>query len=437
MRHKWFFRCATASLAYFAAFAAQAQVVEFRIDPDREDCLYRCGETAVFTVTVTGTNSLPLAEGKVTASLDNFGTEVQSIKTYDLANGNPFHIEGSLADPGFLRLTVEAEKVPSKVFGVGFEPERIKKGSPSPSDFDSFWRGAVKELDSTVPSDPRLVLVQDRSGEAFNFWRISFATWGGTRVYGYLSMPKDASAERKYPARVQVPAAGDGRARWTNDMEGAPDEIRMLMTVHPYEPPFDLDELEKRYNANSARLGREFGQTYYPLAGIAKSREDYYFYRAILGINRAVDWLAARPEVDLSRFRYYGISQGGGFGIYLMGLNRHFTKGALFVPAMTDMMGYMKGRQSGWPRIVERQAEADKTAAARNVPYFDAANFASRITCPVRIVVGFADCGCPPCAVYAAYNEIASSDKRIIHGIGMTHSVYGGFYWKLGEWIKE
>ena len=358
-------------------------------------------------------------------------------KYIDLAKENPFKMEGTLREPGFLRLTVSPPKGKETMFGVGYEPERIEKGSPSPADFDAFWAKAVADLDATVPADPQLKLLPERSKGAFNFWRISFATWGGTRVYGYLSIPKDASAAKKYPVRFQVPAAGNGRAHWTNNMQGAPDAICMFIAVHPYEPPFDLDELEKLFKANVASLKEKYGTSSYAVAGMAKSREDYYFYRALLGINRAVNWLAARPEVDLSSFTYSGTSQGGGFGFLLLGLNHHFTKGAMFVPAITDTMGYLKGRRSGWPRVVESQREEDRAAAARNAPYFDGANFAARIACPVRVAVGFADNTCPPCAVYAAYNAIPVKDKKIRHGIGMTHSCRGDIYAEFSKWQKE
>ena len=55
----------------------------------------------------------------------------------------------------------------------------------------------------------------------------------------------------------------------------------------------------------------------------------------------------------------------------------------------------------------------------------------------VRIAVGFSDTACPPCAVYAAYNEIAVSDKAICNGIGMTHSCSSRFYSEFGRWVKS
>ena len=426
---------ALASVLSFACLA-RAAVLSFDISADRADCMYKCGERAAFTVTVVGEDKRPVAEGSVEAAVDNFGPREQAKRTIDLSKENPFRMEGTLSEPGFLRLTVQAGKEKPAMFGVGFEPERIEKGSPSPADFDEFWAKAVKNLDATVPADPQLKLLPERSTGAFNFWRVSFATWGGTRVYGFLSIPKNASASRRYPVRFQVPAAGNGRAKWTNNMQGASDAICMLMTVHPYEPPFDLDELEKFFKANLDGLKDRYGSRSYPTAGIGKSREEYYFYRAIVGINRAVNWLAARPEVDLSDFTYSGTSQGGGFGFFMLGLNKHFTKGVMYVPAITDTMGYLKRRQSGWPRIVEQQKEEDRPAAERNAPYFDGANFALRIKCPVRVVVGFADNTCPPCAVYAAYNAIPAKDKRILHGIGMSHKCFSRFYEELGKWQR-
>ena len=197
--------------------------------------------------------------------------------------------------------------------------------------------------------------------------------------------------------------------------------------------------MESKYKMMNAELQAKYGASSYNHAGIANSREEYFFYPVILGINRAIDWLAARPDVDRSRFRYQGTSQGGGFGFYLCGLNRAFTRSAFYVPAITDTMGYLKGRESGWPKIVENNSSSRsrRMTAEKWAPYFDGANFASRIKCPVRIAVGFSDTTCPPCAVYAAYNEIKVEDKGIVNGIGMTHSCSRRFYEELGYWVKQ
>ena len=412
----------------------------FKVVADKPGCVYTCGETATFTVTAwdgSGKGAHLATNGVVEAVLDNFGPSVQTRQTFDLAKGSTFTLMGTQKTPGFLRLTLTGKGAARKVFSAGFEPTRIEKGSPSPTDFDAFWAKARAKLRKEVPLDAQMTRVPERSTKAFDFYRISFATFG-RRVYGYMSVPTNR-AKAPYPVDFQVAAAGFGG--WTNNMGGSADSISVFFSVYPFEPHWKWNELglKRKYDEMNAAALAAWKTDRYCTAGITKSCEDYFFYPVILGIDRAVDWVAARPDVDKKCFRYQGTSQGGGFGFYLTGLNHTFTRAAFYVPAITDTMGYLKGRQSGWPMIVESNSSTPelRAAAARFAPYFDGANFASRIRCPVRVAVGFSDTTCPPCAVYAAYNAIPVKDKAIVHGINMTHSCYGEFYQKLGAWARS
>ena len=419
-----------------AAFAG----LEFEVANDHTNLIYGVGEEAVFTVTVRERGEQAdddkgglATKGFVDVVVDNFGPAVQASNRVDLAKGNPFTVKGRLAEPGFLRLSLKAKDA-AKVWSVGYEPERIEKGSPSPDDFDAFWEAARAKLAKEVPLDAKITKVPERSTADFDYYRISFATFG-RRVHGYMSVPTDKS-KAPYPVEFQVSAAGFGG--WTNDMGGEKDLIRVFFAVYPWAPHWDWQALglKTAYDYMNDAYDRKFGCGRYCVAGLSKSREEYFYYPVLLGIDRAVDWLAARPDVDKSRFWYQGTSQGGGFGFYLTGLNRTFTRAAFFVPAITDTMGYRKGRQSGWPQPVESHREEDRAAVERTAPYFDGANFASRIACPVRVAVGFADMTCAPCAVYAAYNEIKVKDKGVVHGFGMGHGCFGKFYEELGKWLR-
>jgi len=426
---------ATAAMLWLAASAAT-----YKVDLDRPSGIYRCGETATFTVRLLGKKNLA-ASGRPVAVLDNFGTTVFTNMSFDVSsNGAVLKVSGTLQEPGFLRLSLPPTKNGRRdpfVFSAGFEPEKIRKGSPSPADFDAFWADARARLAREVPLDVQMVRVPERSTAAFDFYRVSFATFG-RRVHGYMSVPTDKS-KAPFTVDFEVNAASFGD--WTNDMAGRGDAICVRFSVYPFAPDWKWRKsgLEAKYKKMVARLAARFGVQSYSQAGITESREAYFFYPVILGIDRAVDWVAARPDVDRSRFRYQGTSQGGGFGFYLCGLNRAFTRAAFYVPAITDTMGYLKGRQSGWPMIVENNSSTPerRAAAEKWAPYFDGANFASRITCPVRVAVGFSDTTCPPCAVYAAYNEIKVKDKAIGNGIGMTHSCKGQFYSKFGNWTRS
>lgn len=424
--------------ATISAATADADTVRFAISADHTNGLYRCGETAILTVMATDTNGRPVTAGCAVAVMDNFGTNRMLDATFDLSKGNPFKVTGTMAEPGFLKLAVKLKDGREKptVYGVGFDPERIRKASPSPKDFDAFWADAKRSLDRTTPADVKLECVPERCTDRINFHRISVASYKG-RVWGWLSVPKDASATKRYPVRVEVPGAGKGR--WAHDMTPADDAICLKMTAHAFPLAFDDETFLKQYADLERDVRKKYGVSNYAIAGLGKSREEFYYYRAFLGMSRLVDWIAAQPYTDTDSITYSGGSQGGGFGLALLALNHHFTKGVLYVPALSDNMApLLIGRRSGCgPCHIFGQPKEDQAMAIRNAPYFDGANFASRIVCPVRVVVGFADDICPPPAVYATYNEIKAADRQIIHGIGMGHGVSGKIAKRLREWQRS
>ena len=418
----------------------QGAVVKFQAD--RVSCVYEVGETAKLSVTVAEANGVALSSGRVRLVVDNFGDVRSEEREVDLAQGNPFEVKVSRTAPGFARLTVTSEDAAQKleggVFGVGFSPEKIVSGTPDPADFDVFWSDAIAKLDRTVPVDARLELVPEKSKGERNYYRVSFATCQGRRVYGWLSEPKDLS-KGPFPVRVSVPGAGIGALGTGGDGR----TVSLTMNVHSYpqpedDGPYDGGERRRLYDVQDARYAASNGVARYCQAGIHRSREDYFYYASILGINRVVNWLAARPECDRRNFTYSGTSQGGGFGLMLTALNPHITRSCIFVPAITDLLGFKVGnRQSGWPRLIEAQRPENRAVAERWAPYFCGVNFARRIRVPIRFVAGFADNTCSPNAVYSAFNACPSSDKRIFDGIGMGHRVYDDFYDYLSAWERE
>ena len=414
---------------------ALAQSVE--IVTDRTNAVYACGDRATFSIRVLGADKQPLKAGMLRVALTNFGTQQVANATFDLAAANPAACSGTLLEPGFLKCvaSVKLDKEVRGIYGAAFEPEKIRAGSERPADFDAFWDAAVKKLDAEVPADARAERLDKFCNEKHECFRVSFATFDHLRVYGFLSVPKGKGAG-PFPVEVNVPGAGPGVV---GPNTGMADNgfIYLVMNVHPFEPAADADAQKKLYDEQDKRLLAQYGAPRYCQSGAA-SRETFFYYRIILGINRAVNWLAARPDTDKARFTYGGTSQGGGFGFILCGLNGHFTKGVMHVPALTDLLGFQRGRDSGWPKLIEAVRPEDKAAATKVAPYFDGAHFAVRITCPVRMSVGFIDETCPPAAVYSGYNALRVKDKAIAHGLGMPHRVFPQFYdqWD-NKWLRQ
>ena len=403
------------SVLPFFAFAAKIEVSQ-----DHADALYRMGEEAVFYVSVKDDGGALLKSGEAKWSLDNFGTEKLGCGSANLADGNPFTVRGKMEREGFLRLRVNAASN-SVVWGVGYDVDKIRQSEPCPADFDDYWSAEKARLEREVPLDPKMTLDEGHSTKEYSCYRVSFATFNGKRVYGFLAVPKNAAAA-PFRVRVSVPGAGPG-ATYARTVPG---EIKLVMNVHTFEPEATSEAQGVTMRRQNAALAEKFGlpdkKAYCSLAGIAESREDYFYHDVMLGINRAVDWVCARPDVDLNNVSYSGSSQGGGFGLFLTYLNTHFTKAFVAVCAITGHYGYRQNRMSGWPKLIDRQQPAKRAVAERNAAYFDGVNFAARIKTPIRFIVGFADMTCPPADVYAAYNVCPAKDKAIMNAIGSGHS---------------
>ena len=413
-----------------------------KIALDRANATYRCGEEATFTVTVAETNGVKYKSGTVTWKLDNYGSHKFAEGTVDLAKQSSFTVKGTLPYPGFLRLTVrngKGVKYFHRCYSAAYEPEKIRTGVPKPADFDRFWDEAMARLEREVPIDVQIEPVPSLSKNGLSVNRISFATFGG-RVYGGLSSPTDAKSG-PYPARVHCPGAGPGFL--IGNCIGDRGHVVLHMSVHGFPVPESDAERKALYDAQEAKYRKLYGPNAaraYPVAGMTVSREAVHYFPIILGINRAVNWLAAQSYVDKRRITYSGASQGGGFGLYLAGLNKNITKAYMGVPALADLMGFkMDGRQSGWPRVIEHETQKDPARFAmmeKIAPYFDGAYFAERIRIPVRLSVGYADESCAPQAVLATYNAISSQDKKLYHGIGGVHGSPNAPMKEVNTWLE-
>ena len=404
-----------------AVAAGRALAGPVSVSQDRADALYASGETATFTVAVSDESGKTLSSGAAKWTLDNFGSKQIASGTADLSAGNPFKVAGKMDEPGFLRLTVKYS-TNTVVWGVGYDVGKIRQDKPCPADFDEYWSSEKARLEREVPLDARMTRDEKLSSADCEVFRVSFATFGGKRVYGFLSAPRDKSAA-PMPLLVEVPGAGPGAVRpWTSRK----DAFTLIMNVHMFEPAATAAEQRALVKKTNDALSKKFGFSrgvYCGVIGIGESREAYHYHDVMLGINRAVDWAAALDGVDRSRVVYKGSSQGGGFGLFLNYLNGNFSKAFIAVAAITGHYGHQQGRLNGWPKLIGAQPnEAAKANAAKFAGYFDGVNFASKINHPMLFLVGFADTTCPPADVYAAYNACPAKGKSIMNAIGSRHS---------------
>ena len=386
-----------------------------------------CGEESVFRVSLLDDGGALKTSGRGVVTLDNFGPKRFFSREVDFATVNPQIFRGTLNEPGFLRLTVDvkgASRDPDDkpyMYSVPYEHERIRQGVPEPADFDEFWRRTLDEVEK-VPLDVQMRPEPSLSNEKWAISHVSFASLG-RRVNGWLSIPK---GKGPWPAQMYVPGAGGGR--WATLIDGGEDRmVKLMLSVMPFELTADPAENERRFDAMNAAFKEKYGVPRYPFAGMDVSRETYFYRAFFAGAVRAARWLKERPEVDGGRVTYYGTSQGGGSGLALMALAPDvFASGRVNVPALTDVQGWIQGRDGGWPHCDHEWFPADVKGRDARVfkimPYFDGCNFAARVKCPVTVVAGLGDWVCPPTCVSAAFNRMTAPGAELV-------LAYGGSHW--------
>ena len=283
------------ALSLGAALAANATL--FRVTCDQPDALYRLGEDAIFTVEATEKDgSAP--KGTAHVRLDNFGDRIFQERDVDLAKGATFTVTGRMDRAGFLMLRVTKKGSETKLFGVGYEPEKLRPYRECPKDFDQFWADAIRKYDAEVTAPIKATKVDPGHIKGRDLFELEIPATGGRTVWGYLSVPQDAS-KRPYPLVVRVPGAGPASFY----EGGSAETIDLFVNVHYYKPVRGLKHKCPEHLALQKVEDEAYAKKYpvktvrYTQCGIAVSREDYFYYGIILAANRAIDWACARPEI--------------------------------------------------------------------------------------------------------------------------------------------
>ena len=401
--------------------------IQVRVTTDRQDALYQPDEPAVFAISVCGADGGAIRHGQVDAALTLDGGR-QIARKFMALEQHPVTISGTLAAPGFLRCTAAYTQDGQTYTGMGaagFAPDRIAPTAELPDDFDAFWEQGRREC-AALPLDLQLSPLPQFSTAQADCFALSFAHIDNTRMYGYFSIPKDKTPP--YPAIVSVPSAGIGKPRQPDVAWAARGALALDIGVHAVE----LGLPREKY----AEYARQFAPSY--TAHGIPDREKYYYYRVILGVDRAIAWLTARPDFDRKHLVLTGASQGGGLSLIMAGLNPRVTAVAAAVPALCDHRGAEAGRQPGWPGLsYVADAEVRRQALAMFM-YYDAVNFARKIPAAVAVIVGvgFVDTTCCPSSVYAAYNVIRGP-KRIYNAPDVGHAAGPEYAAAATPWIRQ
>lgn len=408
------------------SFAAEP-ATPWTVRADHENALYQTGETVTFTVTL-GADSKIAPDSELHWSMSKDGVDPKTSGKVKLEGGKGT-ITGKLGEPGFLLCRVSSEpggKGASSSWGVGVSPEKIGRSMPIPDDFDAFWKGQLAKL-AEVPLNPVLTPVKDEKNKNLE----SFDTRVdciGPKVSGYFSRPVGAKP-KSLPAVISLHGAGvrsaglGGATNWASQ-----GFLAMDINAHGIDNGKD-EAFYKALSENELKDYRAIGRD---------SREKGYFVGMFLRVKRGLDFLCSQPEWDGKTLIVSGGSQGGFQAFAGAALDERVTVMIAHVPAGCDHTGMLADRVAGWPKMVPVVNGKPDPAVLEASRYVDNVNFAARCKAKIAVVsVGFVDGVCPPTSVYAAYNELPLTDKKIINVPGMGHSVSDPVYKEARAFVKE
>jgi cephalosporin-C deacetylase len=420
----------------FAADTAKKAPEKFTVSVsvDRPDQIYQMGEKVCFHIKVKSSLTGAVENGLLRYRLSEDGHKTLEEKTIPLSS-NSITICGKMDEPGFMLLEVRyrsAEGQPEtgrKLAGVGVSPEKIGRSLPVPDDFDKFWTDQKARL-AAVPMEVIEMVPVDSGDENIEAFDIKISCAGGAPVSGYFARPKNLK-QKSAPAVLWVHGAGVRSSSLAAAVRGAKwGALSMDINAHGI------------LNGQPAKYYKD--QNNGPLkdyrARVGNERESYYFVGMYLRIVRAIDFLTSQPQWDGRHMAVEGHSQGGGQSLVAGGLDPRVTFIAPGVPAMCDHSGNAAGRIAGWPKLVPLVDGKPDPKILEEARYVDAVNFASRVTCPTIMSVGFIDTTCPPTTDYAAFNSLGGP-KEMVNMPKMGHSapkyVKDAFYEAIQKHFKE
>jgi cephalosporin-C deacetylase-like acetyl esterase len=372
------------------------------LTPYQADGIYDLGERVGWTATLPP-GAAPAGGYAYVVMKNNQG--VIKTGTLDLSSGRAL-LEVTLDEPAMVYVEVSLNGArggasagagggaETQVVGAAVAPEKLHPSVRRPADFDTFWAEKIRQLRS-IPANP-VLKPGDGGRPDVEYATIRMNNINGAGVHGQLAKPR---RDGRFPALLILQWASPPyplQKAWVAE-RAAQGWLTLNIEPHDVLP----DQPQAYYDALPESLKR------YETIGL-EDRDKNYFLQMYLADYRAVDYLASRPDWDGKTLVVMGTSMGGQQSLCVAGLHPKITHVIVNEPAGCDTNGTLHGRKAGYPNW-----PPDNPKAMRTALYFDAVNFASRITVPSLVAIGFVDTVTPPVGIWIAYNQIRGPKEAV------------------------
>lgn len=421
MRPVLFCIIASAALSLIP-FQSEAQIsperrpfVEFIAVPSHPDRIYSTGENATLRLEAYA-GGLPVDGIWVHFSSGDELMPPQLKDSVLFQKGLAMLPIGTREEPGFRSInysfTIDGKEYKDYV-NVAFSPQLLEPYTPMPDDFDRFWKKNLSRVEK-IDLDPVITPLPQYSTETVEVSKVRLTVGpDGRNLYAYLSRPKDG---KKHPVLFEPPGAGT-RKRNPSTFYASKGYIYMNISIH-HDADSELPDEEY------SKIVNEYEDYWHD--GL-ESPQEFYYRDVYSACSRCIDYLCSLPDWDGKNVGVTGGSQGGALSIVSAVLNPKVTFCVSFYPALCDLLAARYGRAPGWPKYFLKGNEKEGTETT--LPYYDVANFARKLNCPVFYAFGFNDLTCCPSSTYATYNVITAPKHLAL--------TYTNGHWRFSVTNKE
>lgn len=316
------------------------------------------------------------------------------------------------------------------------ELRKYRGTNPRPSDFDGYWRTALRELDAT-PANVELVpnqTIMPAGVECFDMW---FDGTRGARIHAKYLRPArsqaDVLAEKRSPAVLLFHGYSGHSGDWMDKLAYVSQGF--CVAALDVRGQGGLSEDVGGVKGNTLR-----GQI---IRGLDDPDDQKLFFRDIfLDTAQLARAVMTFPEVDEKRVGATGWSQGGALTLACAALETRIKRAAPVYPFLCDYQRVWQMDQAKDAyeelRYFFRQHDPRherENAVFKKLGYIDCQNFAPRIKAEIMLGIGLMDTVCPPSTQFAAYNKIKAK-KQMVTYPDFAHEALPGMHDKIFEFMR-
>ena len=283
-----------------------------------------------------------------------------------------------------------------------------------------FW-DATRAILNETPVDAELTECPEQSGREYETWNVVLRSYGGQRLRGFYTVPRDTPASGRFPAMLAVPGYGGAKE--------IPFHVVMhgfaVLTLFPRAQGESIPEWDLPQDTNKLTYN-------------VTDRDSYYYRAGYMDCVRGVDFLAERDEVDAARIGMWSRSQGGGFTLATAALDHRLAAAVAEEPFMCNYPLAIDIETRPYHELsnyVQEHPE-QRQEMLDTLRYFDTLTLADAIQCPILVNIGMADTTCPHDTIKPVFDRIRAHKSLLVYP-DLTHSPCTDFNVHAMNWLKR